>query len=454
MIPIIGAVVAILLIVGVVFSAYRKPQPNEALIVTGFGLSETKAVRGRGVFVIPGLQTARSLDLRMSTLPFKVTNVNTSTQVPLDVQGNVTLGIGADESMIRIASQRLLGKSDEERELDLIEPIKGQIRGLLGSMAPEDVTNNRDEFQSQVMSKIQDVLASFGIEATSIQITQVSDQNGFIQNLYAEDIANREAQAKEAQSKAEARARKVVAEQTQLANLAEQESKRKIAEQNKETAVLEAQFKIEQDTKRGKADQAYKLAEAEASKAVIETEGQANTVRAEQEAYVAEKAVQTAKNKFEAEVVAKTDADAQATRLNAEANADAVKLEAEADAVKIKQIGQAQADATLAQGSAEAEAKAKMAQALAEQAGALLAQQVIEKLPEIVKAQAEAIANIDNMTVFNGAEGVNGMVNNGMAQAFDIIKNTTGVDMADVINKRADGRLTVDGDASVKVKSK
>ena len=56
--------------------------------------------------------------------------------------------------------------------------------------------------------------------------------------------------------------------------------------------------------------------------AVIEAEGLANTRKAEQEAIVAEKSVKIAQNKLEAEVIAKTNADAEAKVTLTGQNAD------------------------------------------------------------------------------------------------------------------------------------
>ena len=428
--------------------------PNEALLITGFGLKESRIVRGQGAFVIPALQTAESLNLQMITLSWEVKDVNTLTQVPLDVSGNVTIGIGADENMVRTAAQRLLGKSDEERDMDLLEPIKGEIRGLLGSMKPEDVSNNRLSFQQTVMESISEKLANFGMEVTSVQITAVSDKNGFIRSLYAEDVANREADAKIAQASADRKAREARAEQLTLANSAEQEAQRRIAEQEKATAIKQAEFKQEQDAKQGQADQAYALAQAQASQAVIEAEGLANTRKAEQEAIVAEKSVKIAQNKLEAEVIAKTNADAEAKKLEAAAQAQAVEITAKADAQKLTVIGNAQASAIKAEGLAKAETQEKMAEALEKNGEMLILQSFIQVLPEMAKHYADGISNIDKMTVFNGADGVNDMMNSSMVKTLQFAKDATGLDITEMMKQRAEGKVTLTGqNADINIKT-
>ncbi|MER5578516.1 flotillin domain-containing protein, partial [Streptomyces massasporeus] len=66
----------------------------------------------------------------------------------------------------------------------------------------------------------------------------------------------------------------------------------------------------------------------------------------------------------------------------------------------------AEAEAAKAKGLAEAEAIKARAAALAENQEAVVAQQLAENWPEIVKAGASAFGNVDNMVLLNGADGM------------------------------------------------
>ena len=63
--------IPILLVVFFAFSflCYKKAPPTMAIIVTGFGLSKPKVVIGRGVFVIPIIQRADRLNMRLVNYP-------------------------------------------------------------------------------------------------------------------------------------------------------------------------------------------------------------------------------------------------------------------------------------------------------------------------------------------------------------------------------------------------
>jgi regulator of protease activity HflC (stomatin/prohibitin superfamily) len=101
---------------------------------------------------------------------------------------------------------------------------------------------------------------------------------------------------------------------------------------------------------------------------------------------------------------------AAATRARGLASAEATRATGEAEAAAAKAKGLAEAEAARALGLAEAEAIKARAAALAENQEAVIAQQLAENWPAIVKAGAEAFAGVDHMVVLNGAEGLDAML--------------------------------------------
>lgn len=84
-----------------------------------------------------------------------------------------------------------------------------------------------------------------------------------------------------------------------------------------------------------------------------------------------------------------------------------------------------------------------IAKALEQNGQVALAMAIIDKLPEISASYAQAVASIDQLTVFDGAAGVSGQTNEGLAQSLAFIKDATGIDVAELVNKRADGTTTL-----------
>jgi len=121
-----------------------------------------------------------------------------------------------------------------------------------------------------------------------------------------------------------------------------------------------------------------------------------------------------------------TEAEAGRRRAVASADADAVKVSAgaEAEAAHSRADGEAYSKRTVA--LAEAEAIDVRAQALGGENQALIAaNKLVEMLPQMVEAAAAGIAG-SNLTVLNGAEGVNqvvaGVVGQGLA-IFETLKS-------------------------------
>ena len=66
---IIAAAVAALIVF--FFLCYKKAPPTQAIVVTGLGLSRPKVVCGRGVFVLPIVQRADRLNMRLLKIDVK-----------------------------------------------------------------------------------------------------------------------------------------------------------------------------------------------------------------------------------------------------------------------------------------------------------------------------------------------------------------------------------------------
>lgn len=192
--------------------------------------------------------------------------------------------------------------------------------------------------------------------------------------------------------------------------------------------------------------------------AIAQNDAQVQTEKAKAEqAYAIEKAIQehtlkekeivVRENELKSTVIAQQNAEAQAVQIKAEADANALRIKAQADkdaqnlstdanAYSIREQGQASADKIQVEGQANAKA-------LEQNGQVALAMAIIDKLPEISASYAQAVASIDQLTVFDGAAGVSGQINEGLAQSLAFIKDATGIDVAELVNKRADGTTTL-----------
>jgi uncharacterized membrane protein YqiK len=381
----VGAVVAIIILVVIFKLVWRVAEPNEALIISGLGArahnrdtAESlgfKITTGKGTMVLPGFQTCRrlSLDTRVSGL--EVTCV-TSQGIKVHVRGVVIYKVGDDFSSIANAARRFL---DQQKMMDdkTHQLFAGHLRSIVGNLTVEDLLRDRDRLTNQVRTSSADEMGKLGLVVDSLQIQDIEDEVGYIDNLGKPNSAAVASAARIAE-----------AQRNQEATQAEQQAEQANAAQIRDTEIKKREYQ-------GQVDQAA----AEARQQVIMKE----TRNAELEADRREKAL-------EAEVRKPADAKAyeRVTLAEAERKAAVAKAQAEAEATKV--TGQAEAEATRVKGLAEAEAIKARADALAENQEAVIAQQLAENWSDIVKAGAGVFSNVDNMVVLNGAEGIEDML--------------------------------------------
>jgi flotillin len=218
----------------------------------------------------------------------------------------------------------------------------------------------------------------------------------------------------------------------------------------RDTAIKRAQFQAERDKAAAMSAQSGPLADAETRKNVVIQETEVAELEAKREERRLETTVRKpadaaayqarveAEGKREArialaeadkrEVELHAEADAKRTELSAAADAKKVELQALAQAKQVREVGEAEGAATRAKGEAEgaatrarglaeAEAIAKRAEALEQESDAVIAQQLADKLPEIVRAASESFKNVDNLTVLNGAQGMGEIIAQVIGQA-------------------------------------
>ncbi len=421
------AVAAAIVLVAVLFRiAWRVAEPDEALIVSGFRTSERpdgvgesmgfRIVTGRGCLVAPGLTKVRSLSLEAHESQISVPCVSQQ-KIGMTLTGVVVYKIGDDYRSIANAARRFLDRPAEELETKVQNVFVGHLRAIAGSMTVENMISDQDMFAQQVRDRCSQEMESFGLVIDSFQIQSIASASNYIENLAVPHQAEVEQNARIARANAE---REAVAR--------EQEAQAEIAQSVRDTNIKKAGFQAEVDKATQEAAQQGPLAKAKAEQAVVGEEtrvAELHAAQKEQELQVevrkpadAEAYKQTTLAAAARDArISQAEAEAQETRLRAEAQAEAIKLQANAQADATRVSGEAEADAIRAKGLAEADAvKARMeaeasgierrAAALSQNQEAVIAQQIAEKLPEIVAAAASPFEHVGNFTVLNGAQGV------------------------------------------------
>jgi flotillin len=429
---VIALVVAVGLVAGLIKLTWRVAEPNEALVISGAGAvggvlsgqgdAETPSYKiavGKGALVLPGLQAVRKLSLNAKKADLTVQTV-TSQGVPISVRGVVVYKVGNTPREIANAASRFLGEDEQTMASTVNELFSGHLRSILGGLTMEEIIRDRARLSAETRSSSAEEMETLGLKIDSLQIQEVDDPSGYIQNLAAPH-----------QAAVERDARIAAAEANRAATEKEQAAAAAAAKAIADSEVAQSQVKAQADTARSQADQAGPLAQAQAQKqVVVEQTEVAKLQAARREMELQTETVKPAEAARDARIAAaeakarevELDAGAQAKRVEIEAGANAkkVELEATAQARATEQTGLAKAAATRATGEAEAAATAaklgaeaegieKRAAALEKNNEAVIAQTLAEKAPELVRAAAESFRGIDNLIVLNGAEGMTGM---------------------------------------------
>jgi flotillin len=354
---------------------YYVPAPNEAMLISGGkqkgsvdGTLPFRIVTGHGAFVMPIVRKASFLTLAMREAVVTDDCV-TQQGITLSVKAVIAFKVGSDQASIAAAAQRFLEDQDQMDELTG-QIFAGHLRSIVGSMTVESIIRERQTLAENVLDASKVEMGHLGLTVDSLQIQSIDDKgSGYIAALAAPHQATVNQAAKIAQAAAD-----------QASAMAQQESDRNQAEYARQTAIKRAEYQAEIDQAQARQAAAGPLAEAQAQQAVL-----------------SEQALVAAKN---------------AKLREAELIAEIVKP-AEAEAARILAIAKAQADATrLSAGAAAAEGRIA------------LDQQLIAQLPELLRAAAEGL-NGANLTVLNGADGLNGTVASMASQGIALLRSLT-----------------------------
>jgi flotillin len=319
---------------------FKIAEPNEALIVSGKrgkgskGTDEVQQYRivpsGERVFVWPVIQSARELGLDLNQLVADV-NCYTTQGIPVRIRGVVAFKVGSDNASIANAAQRFLHDPDSMGQR-VTEIFAGHIRGIVGGLTVEQLIRDRESLTKEAAEATGRDMEKMGLVIDTLQIAEVDDPSGYIENLSKPDIARVQMESRKAQAQRDMEASK-----------AEQENAALIAQARRDSQIKQAALQAEVDKANAESAQAGPLADAQSRQAVVERETEIATLEAARR---------------EQQLIAEIRKPADAARYQAETEAEAMKrtsiLRAEAEAAQARQVGEAQADAEKAKGLAEA----------------------------------------------------------------------------------------------------
>lgn len=473
--PVIITAVAVLLVVILFAIGYVKAPPDMAFIISGVK-KKSKIVIGKASIRVPFFERLDKLNLRLIPIDVKTSNaVPTADYININVDATVNVKISNEPDKLRLAAENFLNKNTEYIASVAREVLEGNVREIVGKMKLEEMVSDRQKFATLVKENAEPDLAAMGLDIISFNVQNFVDGNEVIENLGIDNIVKIKKAAAIARAESERDIKVAQASADKESNDAAVAAQTEIAKRQNELAIKKSELQQESDTKKAMADAAYEIQKEEQRKTIEITTANADIARQEREIELKQKEVAVKEHALEAEVKKQAEADryaaqqradaalyqrqkeaeakqfevqhaAEARQFEIEREAQARKAQAEAEryakeqeAEGIRKVGEAEAAAIQAKGLAEAEAMEKKAEAYAKYNKAAVAEMMIQVLPEVAAKIAEPLGQIDKITIIggegsaNGVEQVAGNVPAVMAKLFESMKETTGIDLAEIV---------------------
>ena len=399
-------VVGAIIMLAALLNRYRRCPSDKILVI--FGTRGTngsaKCIHGGGAFVWPIIQDYAYLSLTPISIEANLTNALSRQNIRVDVPCRFTVGISTEGDSMNNAAERLLGLKPTDIQEMARDILFGQLRLVIASMSIEELNSDRDKFQENIMKNVEIELKKIGLKLINVNVTDIKDESGYIEAL-----------GKEAAAKAINEAKVSVAEQDKIGEIGRAEALKEtrirtseanamaIAGENKakvEVANSDADRREREAEAQRRAVAAEKVAQAKALEEAYSAEQLAETARAERERASQQANVIVAQEVEKRRVVIEAEAEAEQKRVQAKGEADAIFAKMEAEAKGLYQIL-----------TKQAEGYDQMIRAAGGDANKAYMLLLLEKLPELVRTQVEAIKgiNIDKVTVWdNGGQSADG----------------------------------------------
>ncbi len=445
LIIIVVAAIVFFVTVSALVSRYKRCPSDKILVIYGrTGGTSAKCVHGGGAFIWPVIQDYAYLDLKPLSIEANLTNALSRQNIRVDVPCRFTIAISTETDSMNTAAERLLGLTSEQIQELAKDILFGQLRLVIATMTIEEINSDRDKFLDNISKNIDSELKKIGLKLINVNVTDIKDESGYIEAL-----------GKEAAAKAINEAKISVAEQEKIGEtgkaLADREKDTQIAEthrdrdvkiaitqKDKEISIATAikdetigKAEAERDTRvktseanavaiKGENEAKIAIAQSEANRREKEAEAlrvalaseKVQEAKALEESYVAEQKAEMARSERErstqiANIVVPAEIAKQRAIIEAQAAAETIRENAKGEADAIYAKMEAEAKGLFEILTKQAEGYKEVVSAAGGDPDKAFHLLLIEKLPELVRTQVEAVKNIkiDKITVWDSGKG-------------------------------------------------
>ena len=397
---VIVVVVAIVLL-SALLKRYRRCPSDKILVIYGkTGRGSARCIHGGGAFVWPIVQDYAYLSLTPISIEANLTNALSRQNIRVDVPCRFTVGISTEDDSMNNAAERLLGLTATDIQDMARDILFGQLRLVIASMSIEELNSDRDKFQDNIKKNVEIELKKIGLKLINVNVTDIKDESGYIEAL-----------GKEAAAKAINEAKVSVAREEKLGEIGKAEAVRDTRIQTSKANAEAIQGENSAKVEIANSDAARREKEAEAQRKAVAAEKVAEA-KALEEAYAAQQEAENARAERErasqkANVLVPQEIEKQRKIIEAEAEAEKKRVNAKGEADAIFAKMEAEAKGYFEVLTKQAQGYDKMIQAAGGDATKAYMLLLLEKLPELVRTQVDAIKGIqiDKVTVWDNGSG-------------------------------------------------
>jgi len=255
--------------------------PNQVLIFSGRDHVTNSGQKVGYRYTIGGLtirvpifEQVDRMDLRVMPVNIHIDGAYSKGGIPLNVHAIANVKISSDPGKIHNAIERFLGRDRSEITRVAKETLEGNLRGVLATLTPEELNENRLRFVEELTKDVAPDFSTLGLHLDTLKIQNISDEKDYLDSIgrkriaeiikraeVAESNATKSAEETEAeeQGRSEVARRKAQAQIQKAQNelreiVADLERDAKSAEEKAQARALAARAEAEQDLQRVRTD--------------------------------------------------------------------------------------------------------------------------------------------------------------------------------------------------------
>src|SRR6185503_6448448 len=210
-----------------------------------------------------------------------VTGAYSEGGIPLNVHAIANIKVSTDRRFVGNAIERFLGKGRQEIGRVVKETLEGHLRGVLATLTPEELNQDRLKFARQLEESAKPDLEKLGLELDVLKIQHIADDRNYLESIGRQRIAEIVRNAEVAESDAQRIAEQAEAGARMRGEVAMTNAQAMLQRKQNELRQIKAEVDGEARAEEVRAEAAGQQARAEAELALQQVRGELEQLRLE-----------------------------------------------------------------------------------------------------------------------------------------------------------------------------